>query len=100
MLAFFRCGVLECPSAKGPKWILILFTLSVNFLVAPRAKSYKIFYGIIPKAAPPSNVMDLKILHAPARLTSPAIALQNSLAELAISFGLKRSRIDRISFKA
>jgi hypothetical protein len=39
--------------------------------------------------APPLNVMNLKILHAPARLASPPIPLQNLLAELAISFWVK-----------
>jgi len=33
--------------------------------------------------------MNLKILHAPARLASPAISLQNFTAELAISFRIK-----------
>ena len=34
-------------------------------------------------------MMDLKILHSPARLATPAISLQDFAAELAISFRLK-----------
>ena len=63
--------------------------LSMNCLVAPGAKGYEIFYEIIPQVATPLNVMDLKIFHAPARLASPSISLQNFTAELAISFGGK-----------
>jgi hypothetical protein len=39
--------------------------------------------------APPLNVMDLKTLHAPARLATPANPLQDFPAKLAISFGIK-----------
>ena len=42
-----------------------------------------------PRSAPPLNVMDLKILHAPAPLATPAVSLQDFTAELAISFRIK-----------
>jgi hypothetical protein len=61
----------------------------MNLLVAADAKSYEIFYGIIPQMAPPQNVVDLKILHVPARLATPAISLQDFTAKLAISFRIK-----------
>ena len=61
----------------------------MKLLVAPSTKSYEIFRRIIPLVAAPLNVMDLKILHASARLATPAISLQDFMAELAISFGLK-----------
>ena len=39
--------------------------------------------------APPLNVVDLKAFHAPARLATPSISLQDFAAELAISFRIK-----------
>jgi len=62
---------------------------SVSFVVALCTKSYQILGCVIAQAAPRLNVMDLKILHSPARLTSPAISLQDFAAELAISFWIK-----------
>ena len=53
------------------------------------AKGDKIIGRVITQLAARPNVMDLKILHAPARLASPPIPLQNLLAELAISFWVK-----------
>ena len=61
----------------------------MHALVTPTTKNYQIGFDIIAQSAPPLNVMDLKILHAPARLTTPAIALQDFAAELAISFRIK-----------
>jgi hypothetical protein len=58
----------------------------MSLLVTPDAKSHEILCGIIASVAPPLNVMDLKILHSSARLTTPAISLQDFAAELAISF--------------
>jgi hypothetical protein len=63
--------------------------MSVTVLVALGAKSYEILSRIITQSAPPLDVMDLKIFHAPARLASPAISLQDFPAKLAISFGFK-----------
>ena len=63
--------------------------MSVNVLVALDANSYEILSRIIAQAAPGLDVMDLKILHLPARLTTPAISLQNFPAELAIGFRIK-----------
>jgi hypothetical protein len=63
--------------------------LSMGFLVAPRTKSNQILSSIVTQTAPWLNVMDLKILHAPARLATPAISLQDLAAELAIIFRTK-----------
>jgi hypothetical protein len=61
----------------------------VGFSVTFCAKSNKILDHIIAQAAPRLNVMDLKIFHAPAGLTTPAVTLQNFPAELTISFRIK-----------
>ena len=61
-------------------------SMSVSVLVALDTESYEILSRIIAQAAPRLNVMDLKIHHAPARLTTPSISLQDFTAELAISF--------------
>ena len=63
--------------------------MSVGVLVALDTKSYQILGRVIAQSAPRLNVMDLKIFHAPARLATPAISLQNFAAELAISFRIK-----------
>jgi hypothetical protein len=59
----------------------------MSFLVAPDTKSYQILGPVIAQTAPRLNVMDLEILHASARLATPAISLKDFLAELAILFG-------------
>ena len=59
--------------------------MSVSVLVALGAKSYEILSRIITQSAPPLDVMDLKTLDAPTRLATPAVSLQNFVAELAIS---------------
>jgi hypothetical protein len=61
----------------------------MGFLMARSAEGDQILGRIIAQSAPPPNVMDLKIVHAPARLTTPTISFQNFLAELAISFRIK-----------
>ena len=63
--------------------------MSVGVLMALDAKSYEILSRIIAQSAPRLNVMDLKIFHASARLTSPAISLQDFTAELTIGFRVK-----------
>ena len=63
--------------------------MSVNVLVALDTKSYEILIRIIAQSAPRLNMMDLKILHPPARLTTPSISLQDFPAKLAISFRIK-----------
>ena len=60
--------------------------LSMSLVMATCTKSYEILSRIITQSAPPLDVMDLEIFHTPARLASPAISLQDFLAELAISF--------------
>ena len=61
----------------------------MSFLVAPETKSYQVLGSVIAQLAPRLNVMDLKTLDAPARLTTPSISLQNFTAELAICFRAK-----------
>jgi hypothetical protein len=63
--------------------------MSMGDLVALDAKSYEILSGIIAQAAARLNVMDLKIIHSPARLTTPSISIQDFPAELAKSFRVK-----------
>jgi len=63
--------------------------MSVGVLMALDAKSYEILSRIIAQSTPLPNVMDLKTLHAPARLATPAISLQDFTAELTISFRIK-----------
>ncbi len=61
----------------------------MGFLMARCAESDQILGSVIAQSAPRLNVMDLKIFHAPARLATPAISLQDFAAELAISFRIK-----------
>ena len=61
----------------------------MNSMMTPCAEDDQILGSIITQSAPPLNVMDLKIFHAPARLTTPPISLQDFMAELAISFRIK-----------
>jgi hypothetical protein len=61
----------------------------MGFLMARRAQGDQILGNIISESAPRLNVMDLKIFHPPARLTTPAVSLQDFTAELAISFRIK-----------
>jgi hypothetical protein len=63
--------------------------MSVNVLVALDTKIDEILSRIIAQAAARLNVMDLKIIHFPARLATPAIPLQDFPAELAIRFRIK-----------
>jgi hypothetical protein len=63
--------------------------LSMSLVMATGTKSYEILSRIITQSAPPLDVMDLKIFHSPARLTTPAVSFENFPAELAISFWLK-----------
>jgi hypothetical protein len=57
----------------------------VSFLVAHGTKNDQILGHVIAEATPRLDVMDLKILRSPAELATPAIPLQDSAAELAIS---------------
>jgi hypothetical protein len=53
------------------------------------AEGHQILGSVIAQSATRTNVMDLKILQSPARLTTPPISLQDFTAELAISFRIK-----------
>jgi hypothetical protein len=44
--------------------------------MARRTKSDQVFSGIVPQLTPPLNVMSLKVVHRPARLTSPSVTSQ------------------------
>jgi hypothetical protein len=57
--------------------------------VAIDAKNYEILSRVITQTASRLDVMDLKIFHSPARLTTPSISLQDFAAELAVSFRIK-----------
>jgi hypothetical protein len=61
----------------------------MHSLVTAAAKSYHIAFDVIALLAPRLNVMDLKILHAPARLATPSVSLQDFPAQLAISLRFK-----------
>ena len=57
--------------------------------MARSAEGDQILGSVITQSTTPLNMMDLKILYSPARLTPPAIPLQNSAAKQAISFRIK-----------
>ena len=61
----------------------------MGFLMARRAEGDQILGSVIAQSAPRLNVMDLKILHASAPLTTPTISLQDFATELTISFWIK-----------
>jgi hypothetical protein len=50
------------------------------FLMARCAEGDQILGCVIAQSAPPLNMMDLKILHMPAPLATPAVSLQNFAA--------------------
>ena len=52
-------------------------------------KSYQILGRIVAEAAPRLNVMDLKAFDLPAQLATPAVPLEDFMAELAISLRLE-----------
>jgi hypothetical protein len=58
-------------------------------LVTDAAKSYQIFSRVIAEAAPPLDVMDLKVFDLPAPLATPTVPLEDFTAELAIGLGFK-----------
>jgi hypothetical protein len=61
----------------------------MGFLMARRAESDQILCSVIAQPAPELDVMDLKILHVSAPLTTPAISFQNFATELAIRLRIK-----------
>jgi len=60
----------------------------MSILVAADAKRYEILSRIIAQAASGRNVMDLQALDAPARLATPAVSLQDFIAQLAVGFSV------------
>jgi hypothetical protein len=61
----------------------------MSVLVALDAKSDEIFSRVIAEVAPRLNVMDLKIFRLSADLATPAVSLQNVMAELSIVFRIQ-----------
>jgi hypothetical protein len=61
----------------------------MSFLMARRAEDDQILGNVMAQSASWMNVMDLKIFHAPARLASPGISLQNFAAKFSIGFRSK-----------
>jgi hypothetical protein len=61
----------------------------MGFFMARCAKCDQILGNIVAESTSRLNVVDLKVLHAPARLATPAISLQHFMAELLISFRVK-----------
>ena len=59
-------------------------------LMARRTESDQVFFGVVAQSAPPLNVMDFKVVHPPARLTSPAVTNQDSSTKLSVGFRIKR----------
>jgi hypothetical protein len=57
----------------------------MSFLVARYTERDQILGNVIAQPTPRLQVMDLKIFRSPARLTTPAVPLQNCMAELAIN---------------
>jgi len=66
-----------------------LLGLPMRFLMTRYADGNQILGRVIAQAAPRLNVMDLKTLHSPAPLATPAISLQDFPTESAIRFRLK-----------
>ena len=54
---------------------LVVLGLSMGFLMARRTEADQIVGSVITQLASSLNVMDLKVFHAPTRLTTPAIPL-------------------------
>jgi hypothetical protein len=52
-----------------------ILRLTMGFMVAGRAECDQILGNVISESAPRLNVMNLKILHSPAPLATPAISL-------------------------
>jgi hypothetical protein len=73
----------------GAESISSLLISPVGLLMARCAEGNQILGSVIAQSASRTNVMDLKILHAPAQLAAPAISLEDSSAELAIGFRIK-----------
>jgi hypothetical protein len=61
----------------------------MGFLMTRCAEDDQILGSVIAQSASWLNVMDLKIFHPPARLTTPSVSLQDFPAELTISFRVK-----------
>ena len=78
---FWLSGICGVAAKRG--------SLSMDSSVAFNTKCHQVLGSVIAQSASRLNVMDLKIFHAPARLATPAVSLQDFIAKLAISFRVK-----------
>jgi len=79
-----RCWLSAICGAEAKRGLL-----SMRLSVASSTKCHQVLGSVIAQSTPRLNVMDLKILHSPARLTAPAISPQDFTAKLAIRFRIK-----------
>jgi hypothetical protein len=77
------------PPLGDDQYSSVFLSAPMHSLVTARTKSYQIGFNIIAQSAPRLNVMDLKIFHASARLTTPSISVQDFTAKLTICFRIK-----------
>ena len=66
-----------------------MLPLSVSFLMARRAEGDQILGSVIAQSASRLNVMDLETLRSSAALATPAVSLQDFVAEVAIPLRIK-----------
>ena len=71
---------------------VLLASFSMHLFVALSAQGDQILFLITTRLAPQFEVMHLQILHAPADLTSPAVALQHLPVQFAIALRIKPHR--------
>jgi hypothetical protein len=62
---------------------------SVSFLVTDDAKSDQILGRVMAEVAPRLDVMDLKVSDLPTPLATPAVPLEDFMAELVVSLRLE-----------
>jgi hypothetical protein len=71
---FARLGIAGRNTAAS---VIALAASSMNQGVAPSTQCNEIFFGVASTMASEFNVVNLQMLHAAARLTSPAVSPQN-----------------------
>ena len=80
----------EAVPTSAPRPFSYPFTLPVMHLpVAVGAQCQEVLHGVVPQPRPRSNVVNLEIEKTPTGLTSPAIASQHLVAELAVGFWIE-----------
>ena len=73
----------------GETFLGLSLVLAVLGFVASRAKCNQVLRCIVPKMAPPLDVVNLQVFHRTAILTSPAIPLENLCAKQSVRFSFK-----------